>query len=167
MIAQDCLDRLDSVRPRGISTWSARCPAHQDHWPSLSICEQKDRILIHCFAGCSPEGIVAALGLRMRDLFIDNPVPQGQRPTAGSQLDLTVVAFRIELAALDRRLRAERVLNAVQSFHLDEVSDGELDQLLNAVASAYEDRERAEHLESVADRFRVEAFQRKENRRAA
>jgi hypothetical protein len=37
---------------------SARCPARDDHKPSLSIREGRDgRRLVHCFAGCSPEAI--------------------------------------------------------------------------------------------------------------
>jgi putative DNA primase/helicase len=50
--------------------WTARCPAHDDHRPSLSISEGNDqRILLHCHAGCRPEAIVRALGMDMRDLF--------------------------------------------------------------------------------------------------
>jgi len=33
----------------------ALCPAHDDRNPSLSIQLADDRILIHCFAGCSPQ----------------------------------------------------------------------------------------------------------------
>jgi 5S rRNA maturation endonuclease (ribonuclease M5) len=53
--------------------WQAKCPAHEDHTPSLSISEGHDgRILLKCFAGCPTESIVAALGLELRDLFVDN-----------------------------------------------------------------------------------------------
>lgn len=50
--------------------WIARCPAHEDRSPSLSISEGHDgRVLLHCFAGCSTESVLAAIGLSMRDLF--------------------------------------------------------------------------------------------------
>lgn len=50
--------------------WTARCPAHDDERPSLSVAEGADgRCLLHCFAGCKLEDIVAALGLQMEDLF--------------------------------------------------------------------------------------------------
>jgi len=50
--------------------WSARCPAHEDRRPSLSIDEGDDgRALVRCHAGCTAEAIVAALGLRMEDLM--------------------------------------------------------------------------------------------------
>ena len=42
--------------------WQARCPAHDDHNPSLSICEGDDgRILVHCHAGCEQSAVIDAL----------------------------------------------------------------------------------------------------------
>jgi len=50
--------------------WIARCPAHDDKDPSLSVNEGDDRrVLIHCHAGCSLEQILSKLRLQMRDLF--------------------------------------------------------------------------------------------------
>jgi Protein of unknown function (DUF3987) len=64
------LDALDAVRPSGEGKWLARCPAHEDRSPSLSIAiGDDDRVLVHCFAGCTTEEIVAALGLEVRELF--------------------------------------------------------------------------------------------------
>jgi hypothetical protein len=41
--------------------WLARCPAHSDKKPSLSIDEGRDgRALLHCHAGCSTDDILAA-----------------------------------------------------------------------------------------------------------
>ncbi len=63
------LSRLERVRCHGDS-YMARCPAHDDHTPSLSIRTSKTGdVLLHCFAGCSPESVVAACGLSLRDLF--------------------------------------------------------------------------------------------------
>lgn len=48
----------------------ARCPAHGDVHPSLSVRQVPDgRILVHCFVGCSSADIVAALGLTLADLM--------------------------------------------------------------------------------------------------
>ncbi|MER3426470.1 MAG: hypothetical protein C4299_04890, partial [Thermoleophilia bacterium] len=54
----------------------ARCPVptHGKGWgdrnPSLSVSEAPDgRILLHCFAGCTLEEILEAIGLEKRDLF--------------------------------------------------------------------------------------------------
>ena len=52
---------------RSGSGWMARCPAHRDANPSLSIRDSDGKILIHCFAGCSQDDVVSAL--RQRGLW--------------------------------------------------------------------------------------------------
>lgn len=53
--------------------WSACCPAHDDHNPSLSITENSDgRVLIHCQAGCELSAVLVALELDMLDLAPPN-----------------------------------------------------------------------------------------------
>jgi len=50
--------------------WIAKCPAHDDRTPSLSISEgHEGRALIKCHAGCSTDDVIAALDLKPRDLF--------------------------------------------------------------------------------------------------
>src|SRR3972149_4036961 len=50
--------------------YTARCPAHDDSNPSLSISEGSDgRVLINCFSGCSPEMICMSLDIGIIDLF--------------------------------------------------------------------------------------------------
>jgi len=50
--------------------WIAKCPAHDDRKPSLSIDEGADgRALIRCHAGCDNTAILASLGMKPRDLF--------------------------------------------------------------------------------------------------
>ena len=68
MTRDELLSRLESVRKSGANI-TARCPAHQDDAPSLSVKESDGKILIKCFAGCPAESIVAALGLELTDLF--------------------------------------------------------------------------------------------------
>lgn len=63
--------------------WVARCPAHDDKNPSLSIGEGGDgRVLVRCHAGCTPEKVCAALGLTLADLM---PEPQGTHTTKQRQ----------------------------------------------------------------------------------
>lgn len=70
MTAQTLLDRLDGVRRTGPGRWIARCPAHPDRTPSLSIRELDDgRILVHDFAGCAAHEVLGAVGLTFDDLF--------------------------------------------------------------------------------------------------
>ena len=74
MRADEFVARLSSARPAGEGRWSALCPAHDDRNPSLSISTgDNGRVLLKCFAGCTTERIVAALGLQMSDLFSDRP----------------------------------------------------------------------------------------------
>lgn len=54
---------------------SLRCPAHEDHSPSLSVRLGKDgRVLIHCFTGCTPEAVLTAGGLTWDDLFEEGAI---------------------------------------------------------------------------------------------
>lgn len=70
MSAAALLARLDGVKPTGPGRWIAKCPAHQDRHPSLSIRELEDgRILVHDFAGCSLQEVLGAVGLEMDALF--------------------------------------------------------------------------------------------------
>ncbi|MCX7782566.1 MAG: hypothetical protein N2318_02860 [Meiothermus sp.] len=57
------LSRLEGVRPAGPGRWMALCPAHDDRNPSLSILLVESRVLLHCFAGCTPDSVLAALPL--------------------------------------------------------------------------------------------------------
>ena len=51
-------------------SFMAQCPAHDDRTPSLSVSAgENGRALLHCFAGCELEQILAALGLDFPDLF--------------------------------------------------------------------------------------------------
>lgn len=74
---EDLLSRLDKVRSRSGDRYTARCPSHDDKTPSLSLCQLSDgRVLIHCFAGCSPLDILNSVGMEMADLFPDRGLGQ-------------------------------------------------------------------------------------------
>lgn len=62
--------RLGSDTSRG-RTWTALCPGHDDHSPSLGIVETPEGVLnLTCFARkCTAEEITAAVGLTVRDLY--------------------------------------------------------------------------------------------------
>lgn len=75
MNAGAVLELLKAVRQTGPDRYLARCPAHEDRSPSLSIRALDDgRILMHCFAGCDIEDVTGALGLEVGDLFPDRPL---------------------------------------------------------------------------------------------
>jgi len=64
------LDRLEGVKKTGSDKYVARCPAHADRTPSLTIRELSDgRVLLHCFGGCDTEAVLSAVGLTFRDVM--------------------------------------------------------------------------------------------------
>ena len=69
MTAEGILKALGARKVGG--GWIARCPAHEDEKPSLSITEAKGgKVLIHCHAGCEQGRVIAAL--RSLGLWIGN-----------------------------------------------------------------------------------------------
>lgn len=64
--------------------WSARCPAHKDGSPSLTVFPGRGCVLVRCFAGCEIGDIAVALGFRgVTDFFDDAPISRDrQRPPA-------------------------------------------------------------------------------------
>ena len=46
------------------SSGMARCPAHRDRVPSLSVRDAGRKVLVHCFAGCSQDKVIVALRRR-------------------------------------------------------------------------------------------------------
>lgn len=70
MQLSEITQKLSGVRKNG-NGFVARCPAHNDSNPSLSITEKEGKTLIKCFAGCETDSVVSAMGLEMSDLFSD------------------------------------------------------------------------------------------------
>jgi hypothetical protein len=74
------LSRLPRAKRSG-KGWVARCPAHEDRKPSLSISEGEDgRALLHCHAGCTAEAITSALQLTLADLMPERSSTPSWRP---------------------------------------------------------------------------------------
>lgn len=68
--------RLKGVR-KGARDWSALCPAHDDHNPSLTFRADGRGIRFHCHAGCTRAEVLAAMGLEEKDVF--EPDDRGSR----------------------------------------------------------------------------------------
>jgi hypothetical protein len=79
MSLEALLSRLQKVKGKG-NSFVACCPAHQDKSPSLAIRQADERILLHCFAGCSVDDIVSAVGMELSDLFQDGQKWHRQKP---------------------------------------------------------------------------------------
>ncbi len=81
MSVDNLLSQLDGVRRTGQGRWLARCPAHPDKRPSLSIRELDDgRILAHDFGGCSVEEVLGAIGLEFDALFPERRIGDDGKP---------------------------------------------------------------------------------------
>jgi len=101
--ATQILNRLQGVRPSR-DGWIARCPAHEDRSPSLSIKEGNGgRILVHCFSGCTIEAICAAIGIKVADLFSESR-PYEPRPSILRKAERQIAGLRSRLTPRDRVL---------------------------------------------------------------
>jgi hypothetical protein len=140
MNLQTILQRLQGVRRSG-DGWTARCPGHEDRGPSLSIREQGDKILLHCFAGCPIEAICAALQIKLQDLFAKPKPPNMPRSSIVREAERQLDGFRSRLTPGDREravtvvLANEINLNEAMARALALAVEGELVQL------AFEDSE--------------------------
>lgn len=125
--ASNLLDRLDGARQVAPDQYVARCPAHADESPSLSVRDLGDRILVHCFAACTPGEVMEAVGLTLADLF-ERPVEHHRKSIPG--------LHRWDYRALLRALRTELavVLLAANDLHNGKVlPDADLSRLREAI----------------------------------
>jgi hypothetical protein len=94
---------LIGARPAGPGRWQAKCPAHDDRTPSLSIREGRDgRIVLYDFGGCSTVRVLEALHLTWHDVCGVPPTPaqgalQARERTAREKAEA-------QARALERRL---------------------------------------------------------------
>ena len=107
MSADILLSKLEKVRRTGPGRWIACCPAHDDKTPSLRVTGKDDgKVLIHCFAGCTVQEILDALGLGFDALFPEKTVGNvaGSRPpypAADVLASLEVELLTIAITASD------------------------------------------------------------------
>lgn len=110
MSADTLLAQLDKTRKTGAGSWIACCPSHQDKNPSMTIREVEDgRVLVHCFAGCSVESILGAVGLEFDALFPPKPIehaPRLRRPFPAA--DVLEAVFRDALLVQQIAAEMER-----------------------------------------------------------
>lgn len=107
MAAQDIVSRLDHCRQVRDGEWLARCPAHQDSSPSLTIKDAGGgRTLVHCFAGCGANDVLTAIGFELHDLYppTDREYRGFSRKPRGEAVDSLVVEIAEHDRALGKRL---------------------------------------------------------------
>lgn len=150
------LSQFSSVRHTGGDRWMACCSAHDDRHPSLSIRFESDRILIHCFAGCSTTDVLEAVGLTLADLFLDDSAKQytgKSRSSYSSVRELESLMWQLELRGDAIRERAETFLPVTHDIDTSDWTDAERDRVLTMVSLAREDVKKAERINEVVHRF--------------
>ena len=113
----------------------ARCPAHADRSPSLSIRETRDgTLLLKCFAGCSVAAITRAVGLEVADLFPrDFKADYGPR----HKVRLSPLPYQQAIRPLRHHLRVVMIA-AARIAAGDELSEQDLDAMGRAALHIYE-----------------------------
>ncbi len=96
--AADLANALDG-RKFG-TVWMARCPAHEDRTPSLSIRDADDgKVLVRCHAGCEQARVVGYL--RDRGLWVASSREHGQKSRQSPQEQNDLEDARRTAAALN------------------------------------------------------------------
>jgi hypothetical protein len=115
MTAQAMAEML-GARRASADRWQARCPAHQDRSPSLTITDTREgTILIRCWAGCRTADVLSAVGLSFKDLFAGPPPsPEALREATARQQAQEARARARRFAhgqACDRLMKLERIVD--------------------------------------------------------
>lgn len=155
MTFETFLDGLDRPR-RTARGFIAHCPAHEDRSASLSVSEGDDgRILIKDFSGCTPAEIVAAMGLKLSDLFPENQTPASR---ARSRQVKHLKQEKARLQKIDTQFQgvfreAETTLEAAKGIDISGLSEEELDAAMNALGDAYEARRTEDDERRIEESF--------------
>lgn len=141
MTLDSFLSQLDGVKPRG-SRWSAKCPAHADNSPSLSVSEGERGILLKCWAGCSMPAICDSLGIQQQDLFFDalDTDPQ-KRKLAARQRDRQRLQREQQShqqgTLIDALREADSFVQSRRGIDTSSWRNDRLNDELNALSDAY------------------------------
>lgn len=122
MMLDTVLQHLSKVKKTS-KGYQAKCPAHDDQSPSLSIREGDDgRVLLHCHAGCTASAVVASIGLNLSDLYPRTNTPRRPPPAPGvsrTELHQAVGFERTILYFANSDLSRGKTLNATDIARCD------------------------------------------------
>ena len=139
MYAEELLQRLDSVKKTGRG-YTARCPAHSDKTPSLSVREGERGLLVRCWAGCTLKEVTGALGIRIADLFADTITPStGYRARMQRTHERQRKAHHDEVDgfAIDALREADYFVRSRQGLDISPWTHDDLNDELDALADAH------------------------------
>src|SRR5688572_17803180 len=118
MSTETLISRLERVKRTGEGRYQARCPAHDDRGPSLSIRELDDgRVLVHCFAGCDTHSVLSSVGLSFDDLYpprqLGHYAKRENRPFPAADILRAIVFEALVVVAAGSSVLAGEPLSAV------------------------------------------------------
>jgi len=140
MTVADFLSHLEGVK-RTARGWQAKCPAHQDRSPSLSIAEGREGVLTHCFAGCETSAIVEAMGLTMAALFFNAPdsrTAYRERVRRTQERQRKAQREEVNGFAIDALREADYFVRSRQGFDISSWTSDQLDTEIETLADAWE-----------------------------
>lgn len=79
---ESLLRLFPDARPTSNGRYTCKCPAHNDHSPSMGILQGDVRAILKCFApghNCTEESICQAVGIKKSDLFYEPAKKTGSR----------------------------------------------------------------------------------------
>ncbi len=140
MSLDDVLTLLDQVRHTSHG-WQARCPAHDDRHPSLSIKEGDEGLLVKCWSGCDLEAICAAVHIRVADLFYkttkDPRAIRAAHQARRHRQQARTAAHRRDHRRIARLHAAERLITVAHDLDISSWTDEQLHRELETLADAY------------------------------
>ncbi len=147
--------KLFYARRTGPKRYVAKCPAHPDRSPSLSICAGRGgRVLVLCRAGCHTADVLAAAGLSIRDLFSGPPPSPAQQAIAERTREANYAARRhlrqIHHDGCDRLLALQKLVDTLAPRLMSMADSAEADAL---TAQWHEALEESRRLESILMRM--------------
>ena len=125
------LSRLQGVVKSG-NGWRAKCPSCDSRRrDNVSIAELDGRVLVHCFAGCEKDAVLAAVGLTWKDLAPPRAWPLSPEDARKERQRIREAGIGNALATLRREVvvlqAAHRILQQWRAL-----SDVDADRLAEA-----------------------------------
>jgi hypothetical protein len=148
LLTAESIAELLQARRVAPGRYQARCPAHDDRNPSLSITQGERGVLVRCWSqGCTVEQIVRALGIRVSDLFSDAPPTPEQRQQAAEAKTIRDAESRaaraVDRERRERIFKLDRLTSTLAARLVRRPDDDKLAELFHAVCDRLHDAEMA------------------------
>ena len=138
--------------------WRGPCPScGGNNLSKFSFTERDGKILGRCFAGCSTTAICEALGIELKDLFLDAGLTLKQRqalPPRTRCFDWREMSSALEFASESHWIRAQSVFKAARQLNIKTMIDEDLDRSWKCLAIGFHSLRVSENLGITALQIR-------------